>query len=64
MEFYKKILKGYPIKIMGDINVADYFLSVLHILSGGPIHNFVMQKNSLVSKSEPGVKKVVNFPSV
>ncbi len=24
---------------MVDINDADYFLSVLHILSGGPIHN-------------------------
>ncbi len=33
-------LRVYPIKIMGDINDADYFLSVLHILSGGLIHNY------------------------
>ncbi len=37
---FQNLLRVYPIKIMGDINDADYFLSVLHILSGRPIHNY------------------------
>ena len=27
---------------MGDISDAGYFLSVLNILSGGPIHNTIL----------------------
>ncbi len=33
-------LRVYPIKLMGDISDAGYFLSVWHILSAGPIHNY------------------------
>ncbi len=31
------VLRVHPIKLMGDISDAGYFLSVLHILSGRPI---------------------------
>ncbi len=34
----QRCLRVYPIKLMGDISDAGYFLSVLNILSGGPIH--------------------------
>ncbi len=39
-------LRVYPIKLMGDISDAGYFLSVLPILSGGPTHNYYLSLKS------------------
>ena len=39
-------LRIYPIKLMGDIRYAGYFLSVWHILGAGPIHNYYLSLKS------------------
>ncbi len=44
----------YPIKLMGDISDAGYFLSVWHILSAGPTHNYYLSLKSQHYKLETG----------
>ena len=60
---FQDLLRVYPIKIMGDINYAGYFLSVLHILSGGPIHNYYLSLN-IYKCSLQSIYLSVNNPQI
>ncbi len=43
-------LRVYPIKLMGDTSNVGHFVSVLHILSGGPIQNYYLWPKSHLNK--------------